>query len=289
LIRAAGHKVRYQSSKEKKWKKALKKSCDIVVVAGGDGTVGKVSRYLIGSRTPIAILPLGTANNIARTLGITGKTLQELIKGWTKARCVNFDAGVAKGPWGSEHFIEGFGVGLVGEAIFEHVEKEKAAEGGSQKSTQIVDSPLRTVKEQLRRLQPRKMTVRLDGEDLSGDYFLLEAMNIRYIGPNLDLAPRAETNDGLLDVAFVTSKERRKLNAYIRSLLERKGTRPNLTIRRGRHLQIEWESSPVHIDDILWPEKDDEIPVKLNAIHVDVEHGALVFFIPKRTRRARQP
>ena len=254
-------------------------------MAGGDGTVGKVGRYLIGSRTPIAILPMGTANNIARTLGITGKTLQELIKGWTTARCVNFDAGVARGPWGSEHFVEGFGVGLVGEAIFEHVEKEKAAEGGSEKTAQIANSPVRTVKEQLRRLAPKKMTVRLDGEDLSGDYFLLEAMNIRYIGPNLDLAPGAETNDGLLDVAFVTSKERRKLNAYLRSLLERKGMRPNLTIRRGRHLQIEWESSPVHIDDMLWPQKDDENPVKLNAIHIDVEPAALVFFIPKRTRR----
>ena len=40
LARDAGHKVRYQSSKEKKWQKALKKKCDIVAVAGGDGTVG---------------------------------------------------------------------------------------------------------------------------------------------------------------------------------------------------------------------------------------------------------
>jgi len=68
--------------KEKKWKKALKKPGDIVAVAGGDGTVGKVARRLIGSPTPIAILPLGTANNIANTLDVTGKSLKELIRSW---------------------------------------------------------------------------------------------------------------------------------------------------------------------------------------------------------------
>lgn len=49
LIRAAGHKVDYQSSSEKKWHKVLKRPGDIVAVAGGDGTVGKVARRLIGS------------------------------------------------------------------------------------------------------------------------------------------------------------------------------------------------------------------------------------------------
>jgi len=55
---------------------------DIVAVAGGDGPVGKVARRLIGSPTPIAILPLGTANNIANTLDVTGKSLKELIRSW---------------------------------------------------------------------------------------------------------------------------------------------------------------------------------------------------------------
>ena len=43
LIRQAGHKAKYFSSKGKKWKKALKQPCDIVAVAGGDGTVGRVA------------------------------------------------------------------------------------------------------------------------------------------------------------------------------------------------------------------------------------------------------
>jgi len=55
MIQSAGHKVKYQSSKEKDWKKALRKRCDVIAVAGGDGTVGKVARRLVGSPTPIAI------------------------------------------------------------------------------------------------------------------------------------------------------------------------------------------------------------------------------------------
>jgi YegS/Rv2252/BmrU family lipid kinase len=43
---------------------------DRVVVAGGDGTLHQVLQGLIGTGLPLGILPLGTANNLARTLGI---------------------------------------------------------------------------------------------------------------------------------------------------------------------------------------------------------------------------
>jgi diacylglycerol kinase (ATP) len=95
----------------------LAKPCDLIAVAGGDGTVGKVARCVIGSRTPIAVLPMGTANNVANGLGVAGRPLEELIEGWKSARCVNFDVGLAKGPWGSQHFIEGFGIGLFAETM----------------------------------------------------------------------------------------------------------------------------------------------------------------------------
>jgi len=65
-----GHDVRYRSVKEKGWKKALKKKADLVVVAAGDGTVAKVARRMVGRGVPLSVLPSGTANNIARTLGL---------------------------------------------------------------------------------------------------------------------------------------------------------------------------------------------------------------------------
>ena len=117
MIQSAGHKVKYHSIKEKDWKKVLKKSCDIIAIAGGDGTVGKVARRLVGSTIPIAILPMGTANNIGHALGLTGRAIESLITEWETARRLNFDMGEAEGPWGSKYFVEGVGVGLFAATI----------------------------------------------------------------------------------------------------------------------------------------------------------------------------
>jgi diacylglycerol kinase (ATP) len=277
LIRQAGHKARYQSSKEKTWKRALKKPCDIVAVAGGDGTVGRVARRLIGSRTPIAILPMGTANNIANTLGLADRTFQDLIEGWNTARCVNFDAGVAKGPWGSKYFIEGFGVGLFAETMFQIENGEQPHLSHSDDTEEEINAVLKVLKKKLSNYPPKGLTVRLDGQDLSDDYFLLEALNVRYIGPNLELVPRAEINDGLFDVVFVSKGEQTKLSHYISARLKHKRSRASLTIRRGRHLQVECESSPVHIDDMPWPDDENGSPTLSNAIDIKTEPGALVF------------
>src|SRR6266576_1909047 len=65
----AGHHAIYQSTKKSDYKKALKKSTDLVIAAGGDGTVAKVAFRLIDTGIPLSVVPLGTANNLARTLG----------------------------------------------------------------------------------------------------------------------------------------------------------------------------------------------------------------------------
>lgn len=70
LIRS-GHQAFYHSIKERGWKKAFKKPVDLIIAAGGDGTVHKTAWQIVDSGIPLAILPLGTANNLARSLGFT--------------------------------------------------------------------------------------------------------------------------------------------------------------------------------------------------------------------------
>src|SRR6185369_13146207 len=113
LLKEAGYKVRYQSAKEDGWEKALKRPADVVAIAGGDGTVTKVARRLIGRDVPIAVLPMGTANNISKTLGISDMPVTQLIRAWESAQRVTFDAGIACGPGGERYFIEGAGAGLL--------------------------------------------------------------------------------------------------------------------------------------------------------------------------------
>jgi len=63
-LKKNGLQAFYQSIKERGWEKAFKKPVDLVIAAGGDGTVHKTAWQLMGSGIPLAILPLGTANNL---------------------------------------------------------------------------------------------------------------------------------------------------------------------------------------------------------------------------------
>src|SRR5688572_17841396 len=86
-IAAAGHDVVRVLHQKDDVAAVLDMNIDAVVAAGGDGTVARVGRALAGNALPMAILPLGTANNIATSLGISGEAA-ELAKGWTLARRV---------------------------------------------------------------------------------------------------------------------------------------------------------------------------------------------------------
>src|SRR5262249_39763741 len=74
LVEAAGFECEYSSTKTEGWEKIEALKADLIVLAGGDGTVRKVAPHILGKEIPIGLFPLGTANNIAKTLGISGDT-----------------------------------------------------------------------------------------------------------------------------------------------------------------------------------------------------------------------
>ncbi len=97
-LKLADMDVRYVAVKSDDLDNALKKRSDLVVVAGGDGTIDKVLTRLHNRSVPVALLPLGTANNAARSLGIAG-TPQELVESWDIERTCPLDIGTVKGTW----------------------------------------------------------------------------------------------------------------------------------------------------------------------------------------------
>ena len=114
MLEEQGFKVKYRSAKRPDLATKLEKNHgDLIVAAGGDGTIAKVAKILLGQPdqgAPMAILPCGTANNIALSLGISGPT-EELIQRLDKEKPRKLSQGICRAHWGEQNFIEGVGLG----------------------------------------------------------------------------------------------------------------------------------------------------------------------------------
>ena len=112
-LRAAGHDAIYASTVADSLTAALNEAPDVVVVAGGDGTVAAVARLLAasGRNIPLAMLPMGTANNIAGVFGIVDDPAA-MAEGLATAERRRFDVGLVRAPWGTSRFVESAGVGV---------------------------------------------------------------------------------------------------------------------------------------------------------------------------------
>ena len=106
LVRRAGHDVRAHSAHDERLAAILDEPADLVAVAGGDGTITHVAQLMQGRETPIAPLPIGTANNIATALGLSELSFEEQISSWSEAEKILFDVGEACGPWGSRAIMD---------------------------------------------------------------------------------------------------------------------------------------------------------------------------------------
>jgi diacylglycerol kinase family enzyme len=271
-IRRAGHEVVAHSTKHHAVEALLREPADLVAVAGGDGTVEKVGASLAGRSVPMAILPIGTANNIADTLGVRGD-VSELIAGWRTARRTCIDVGVIRTPWGKKRFLESVGVGVFVQLLAAAGASSDVGERGSGTNEKI-DRALAIVRTLIERRAPQPWRVTVDGRDVSGDYLLVEVMNIQAIGPRLRLAPAADPTDGALDVVLMRAEDRAHV---LRQLAEHAaGSAADLTlpVRRGQRVEFHGIEPPLHVDDELLP---DEEPVRARQadVIIEVEHAAL--------------
>ena len=281
LIRGEGHEVARHSSKDDHLSAVLDQPPELVAIAGGDGTVSKVVKIVMGRHIPLAILATGTANNIARTLGVADIALDKQIAAWPKWRKARLNVGLARGPWGSRHFVESVGLGLLAWSI---------PQADSSAMLDSMDSPRRKLAYVRRMLTDRlaetpllPCQASLDGKDLSGEYMLVEAMNIRSIGPRLALAPDADPGDGLLDVVAVSCEEAASLRKHLASGSNyRPQHLPELPRHRGRELKLEWtDGEEVHFDDDMWP-AGQPVASGGRAIDIKLEDEAVEFLVPVR-------
>ena len=273
----AGHEVRYRSTKNSAYKKAFKKETDLVLAAGGDGTIAKVAWRLIDTGIPLAVLPLGTANNLARSFGFADSP-ESIIERLDRGNKRTSDIGLAKGPWGERYFFESAGAGL----LAAHVQAAKGLGKRMKKLSpeQEMARHVSLLREMLRDYQAQKWSINLNGKDFSGRYILWEAMNIRSVGPALYLAPQAQTKDGWFDLVLAGEQDRVALMEHLDARLAGRKTRFPLPIRKFRELKVVWKKSIVHFDDKLWPEREDK-PKRSSEITIAVKPSALIILEPE--------
>jgi diacylglycerol kinase family enzyme len=267
LLKRHGHHLVEVIDKEVRVDRIVASHADLVVAAGGDGTVATAARVLTGRKIPLAILPLGTANNIAKSLCSDG-SLDAIIKSWGHTESQSLDMGFARGEWGQRIFFESVGAGLIPAGIAAaKAQEEKAREGSS---TVKPEEAAETFRDVLAELQPQHWTVVIDGEERTGGFLLVEILNIPSIGPNLVLSDEANPTDGMFSVVIATEDHRRVLDEYLVHRIGG-GERPlSMPLIHARRVEIRGVRE-VHVDDQLFETPSPE------TVSMTIEPAALQF------------
>ena len=248
-----------------------------VFVAGGDGTIRAAALYLAGREDVVlGVIPMGTANNIGRTLGVTGEPL-EVIESYRAAAPRPFDVGRVAAPWGEDLFLEACGCGAFADIITEYDPEEGK-------------SPLRAVQALAKVIgdfDPPAVPLRIDGEEgPPTSYALLEVLNTRATGPRLQLATHADPGDGLLDVIAVDTQQRQTLLAYLTALARDEfADLASVQDRLARTVEIPYHGQAFHIDGEVRP----PLPGASGTVRIEVWPAALHVLTPTPPAPQEQP
>jgi diacylglycerol kinase family enzyme len=242
---------------------------DLVAAAGGDGTIAAVAKAMAGSLLPIGILAMGTANNIALSLGVP-LPIGEAIASWSSARPRPLDLGVATGPWGERRFVESVGGGLVTHGIVVMDRQDETSPTTDQQLARALEAH----GDVLGLADAVEWRLTLDGQPLAGQFVLVEVLNIGAIGPNLTLTPAASPWDGRLTVVAATLDDRHALASYLRSHEAGIIQPPTLPTWHVREVTIE-AGDRLHVDDEVVGEPG---PM---AARLRVEPGAVRVLVPE--------
>lgn len=246
-------------------RKAAREGADLVIAAGGDGTIHAVANGLIGTSSTLGLIALGTMNNIARSLSIP-ETIEAACGIIAQGETSKVDVGQIN----DNIFLEVAGIGLEAE-LFPAAEEVKSP--GLLSTVRGVLSGLATISA----YQPTRFRVSFDGHR-SRTYNALQitVCNTPYYGVHLQVAPGTLMDDGLLDV--VIYKNFSKLEYIQHGISITQGKRilqPKITRRKVKTLHIT-SNQPVQIHA-------DGIPHGHTPATITITPGALQVRVPMKT------
>jgi YegS/Rv2252/BmrU family lipid kinase len=163
---------------------------DVVILAGGDGTMNAAADALVECQLPLGILPTGTANDLARTLGIpvsVPEALEVIIEGHLRA----IDLGRVNG----KHFFNVASIGLSAELIRHHTAERKRRWWIFAYVFSIADAYRATV--------PFRALVRCNGRTVRLRAIQIAVGNGRHYGGGMTVSEHAAIDDEHLDIYVI--------------------------------------------------------------------------------------
>ena len=103
-------------------------------------------------------------------------------------------------------------------------------------------------REVLSELEPRRVTLNLDGRQMTGDFIVAELLNTRSVGPNLALSSDADPSDGFFSVVTAGEEHRDQLARYLHDRLEGREGLLSLPTVCAREVEIQGLVD-AHVDD----------------------------------------
>jgi diacylglycerol kinase (ATP) len=286
VLADAGYKdpIWYEVSKSSKAPKAVhravKKGAKLIFVWGGDGMVQRCIDALAGSKkVEMAILPAGTANLLATSLGIP-KDIAKAVRIGLHGTRRPLDVGVVNG----ERFAVMAGAGFDA-IVMRDVD-------GAEKETL---GRLAYVRSGVKAMQAKRvrMTVRVDGAIwFKGQASAVLIGNIGTIIGGLVVFPDASASDGMLEVGVVTAKTTWEwLRVFSRVAGGHLDRSPFIQITRGKKISIDFgRKMPYELDGGARPsEKHLEVRVKPGAITLCAPAGRVGARAPRARARVRAP
>jgi diacylglycerol kinase (ATP) len=211
---------------------------DIIIAAGGDGTINEVVNGMAGSSSTLGLLPVGTVNVFAMELGVPSrleKAIEIIRQGVTR----HLDLAEANGRF----FVQLAGVGFDAQTVQNTDRQFKNALGPL---SYIVTAA------QLALNKAPVLTVEAQGQKTAQGSFMLVG-NGRYYGGPFQFFPEADMEDGLLDICLFKNLSHLDLIRYFQGILSGSHTRfKDVTYFKSAHIQVTADSEvPVEVDGEL--------------------------------------
>ena len=215
-------------------RQAVKDGYKVIIAMGGDDTIEAIIRGMAGSKARLGIIPVGTANNLAKGLGIPEDPEQAcaLIAGMETRKLDMGQVRVGKGK--KFPFFELVTIGIAAAA---YPDAKHASKG----QLSSVKGLIQTV---LHHETKPEVTVVMDGEsNVTVETMLTIVSNVPLIGPNMLVDPDASTEDGLLDVSLYPGFSKAELLAYF-ARVSNVGHSEDGKIQRYRAQKLKITGSP---------------------------------------------